>query len=67
MTDKPTYLRAAIQDWKNRLISFERLCEIWRVPYYHAYYIFCRQRRRTTWFDVPVEEIKEVLEQCYED
>jgi len=30
--DKPTYLRAAIEDWMAVRISLERLCEIWHVP-----------------------------------
>ena len=31
---KPSYLRAAIEDWVNDRISLERLCELWQVSFY---------------------------------
>jgi len=34
MMDKPTYLRAAIEDWKADRISLEKLCELWHVSVY---------------------------------
>jgi len=34
---KPSYLRAAIEDWVNDRISLERLCELWGVNFHAAY------------------------------
>lgn len=61
--DKPTYRRAAIEDWKGRFISLERLCEIWRVSLYATFNALLSEAvREGEWLDIPTERIEEILE-----
>lgn len=54
-------------DWKHYLISTERLCEIFRVPYYDAYTkLRAEYQEPGQWFDImrnsaPAERIEELL------
>ena len=62
MKTKPTFIRAAIMDWKNQLISSGRLFEILRVPYGNAYEILLDEEEKTgKWFDIPAKRIEELL------
>ena len=61
--DKPTYLRAAIRDWKAERISLERLCEIWGVNFYAIHRSFCIMTGKVyDWQMTSVKRIEEVLE-----
>lgn len=63
MKDKPTYLRASVEDWKNRLISIERLLTVWEVQFYAAHHALCEEEQRTgKWRDIPTERIEGILE-----
>lgn len=62
MSAKPTYLRAAIEDWKAERISLERLCEIWCVSFFQVTF-FLKVLR--IWEEFPegsVEQIEAFLE-----
>jgi len=59
---KPTFIRAAIMDWKYELISSGRLFEILRVPYYQAYVALLDEREKTgKWFNISAERIEELI------
>ena len=63
--NKPTFLRAAIRDWKNELITAGRLFEIWRVTFGYAYRALLDEREKTgKWFDIAADRIEEILNEC---
>jgi len=59
---KPTFLRAAIRDWKNELITAGRLFEIWRVTFGYAYRALLDEEKK--WLDIPIERIEQILNEC---
>ena len=62
MKYKPTFIRAAIMDWKYGRISSGRLFEILRVPFNCAYRALLTEQDKTgRWFDIPAERIEEIL------
>lgn len=64
---KPTYLRASVEDWTNNLISTERLCEIWRLPFFTGYDAIRGEAEATgKWRDIPADRIEEILRKCSE-
>ena len=60
--NKPTFLRAAIRDWKNELITAGRLFEIWRVTSGYAYRALLDEEKK--WLDIPIERIEQILNEC---
>ena len=60
--NKPTFLRAAIRDWKNELITAGRLFEIWRVTFGYAYRALLDEEKK--WLDIPIERIEQILNEC---
>jgi hypothetical protein len=62
MKDKPTFIRAAIMDWKYQRISSGRLFEILRVPYRLAYIKLLDEQKKTDkWFNIPAARIEELI------
>ena len=60
--NEPTFIKAAIGDWRNQIISSGRLFEILRVPYYEAYCALLDEQAKTgRWFEIPTERIEELL------
>ena len=60
--NKPTFIKAAIMDWKYKRISSGRLFEILRVPYYGAYTALLDEQKRTgKWFDIPALRIEKLI------
>ena len=60
--NKPTFIRAAIMDWKYQRISSGRLFEIIRIPYRGAYIALRDEQGRTgKWFDIPASRIEELI------
>lgn len=58
------YQIGAIEDWKARQISAERLFEIFRINPNQAYDNLSAaldQADKTTWFDLPTEHIAQIL------
>jgi len=62
MSGKPSYLRAAVEDWKAKRISSDRLCEIWGVPLFATFHAFHRSQWSNEWRDIPTEQIEEIME-----
>ena len=60
---KPTFIRAAIEDWRNGLITNGRLFEILRVPFYSAYITLLNEGNRldVDIHDISLEHIEEIL------
>ena len=59
---QPTFIKAAIMDWKKVIISSGRLFEILRVPYHSAYCTLLDEQLKTgKWFDIPAKRIEELL------
>ena len=62
MGNKPTFIRAAIMDWKYQRISSGRLFEILRVPYRQAYVSLLDEQKKTgKWFNIPATKIEELI------
>ena len=55
-----THLEAAVMDWRNCLISFSRLCEIFGVNYFEAH----DKLSGYDLLDVQPDTVKEVLLSC---
>jgi len=62
MKTKPTFIRAAIMDWKHQRISLGRLFEILRVPCGDAHRALLDEDYKTgKWFDIPAGRIEEII------
>ena len=60
--DTPTFIKAAIMDWKHGLITSGRLFEILRVPFGCAYRALLDEEDKTgKWFDIPAKRIEEII------
>ena len=62
MEIRPTFIKAAIMDWKHTRITTGRLFEILRVPYYGAYCVLLNEQTKTgKWFDISAMRIEQLL------
>ena len=62
INEKPTFIRAAIMDWKYQRITTGRLFEILKVPCFEAYITLCDEQKRIgKWFGIPASRIEELL------
>ena len=59
--DRPSYLRAAIEDWKSEQINTEQLCRIWQVSI-NATWAALSNEACVPWFDLTTDRIEEILE-----
>lgn len=64
--EQPKYLMAAIADWKEKRISFSRLCEIFSLSWYEVLDKFIHEANITLkpLFDIPDERVLEILQSC---